>query len=94
MSRAKVKPTQLTRRPDRQGSLPKGREHQASRKRGERRVQPVDARLPPSAPRAGGQRATSVLDKGKARRGAKGRPSRGARTAKYRRRVPRSPSLG
>jgi hypothetical protein len=33
MSRAKVKPTQLTRRSSRQGSIPKGREEQGSRKR-------------------------------------------------------------
>jgi hypothetical protein len=94
MSRRKVKPTQLTRRPERQGSLPKGREHQSSRKRGARRTQPVDARLAPTDARADGQRASSVLDQGKARRGVKGRPSRGARRTKVRRRVARSPSLG
>jgi hypothetical protein len=92
MSRRKVAPTQLTRRPDRQGSIPKGREQQASRKRGLKKIQPVENRPGPHTARVAGQRATSALDKGKARIGPRGSKSRGARHAKHRK-PSLSPSL-
>jgi hypothetical protein len=93
MSRRKVAPTQQTRRPDRQGSIPKAKKSMSSRKRGEKDALPVENRAAPHAPRRKGQRATSVLDKGKARFGARHSKTSGARRAKHRG-VPRSPSLG
>jgi hypothetical protein len=92
MSRRKVAPTQLTRRPDRQGSIPKSKKSISSRKRGEKDTLPIEHRAAPSAARRESQRATSVLDAGKARRGVRHSKTSGARRAKHPG-VPRSPSL-
>jgi hypothetical protein len=92
MSRRKVAPTQLTRRPDRQGSIPKSKKSISSRKRGEKDTLPIEHRAAPSAARREGQRPSSVLDAGKARRGVRHSKTTGARRAKHPG-IARSPSL-